>query len=170
MLRKIGLFGVIILLHFKSFAADNLSLIQNNNELTINYQIDNATDININKMLHSLLIKEKTTTHSPNGHFKVTIRIESKISKEFYDTLRLYSNGEFLLYRDYLLPEQITYQDNTKINIKDDRYPSISILENQEKQYIIGKRYIFFGKREKIKILGLDNNIAFKHKITVASH
>ncbi|KAE9537117.1 hypothetical protein A1D25_02730 [Ursidibacter arcticus] len=142
---------------------NSILLDKNKDELIIYYNIPSANYIEIDSHYDNILIKGKTFTTSMDGKFKITLNIKSEVSREFYDPLRVYSNGEFLLYKDYLLPKTIRYENGTVVNKIQDTYPNFSILENDE--YILGNRYIFWGDEKPIKILGLEKNRDLKENI-----
>lgn len=147
----------------EAIAEEYLFLDKKDNELVIHYQLDNAKEIKIDDNLNNLVLKDKTILKSDNGQFQVTLQVKSEVSKDFYDPLRLYSNGEFLLYKDYLFPKEIMYEHGHIIDKENKSYPSIQILETKG-NYFVGKRYVFWGDRGTIKIVGL-NNQALKNKV-----
>lgn len=142
---------------------NSILLDRHKDELIIYYNIPRANHIEIDSHYDNLLIRGKTFTTSKDGKFKITLNIKSEVSREFYDPLRVYSNGEFLLYKDYLLPKMIKYENGSVVNKTQNTYPDFSILEKNE--YILGDRYIFWGSEKFIKIIGLEKNRELKENI-----
>ncbi|MFU2058283.1 hypothetical protein ACLSZY_01420 [Avibacterium volantium] len=151
--------------HYAVFAQNVLSLAKEKDELTLSFQLENANSIVLDQVFKKSIIENKTITQSDTGNFTVTLRIAPIISEDDYDPLRLYSNGEFLLYSHYLFPEEIITKQGKHIKRDQDKdYPNILIKEDP-KNYVLGERYVFFGKVEKIKILGLEKNKPLKNKL-----
>lgn len=164
MLKIFNLFIYLILFSSTSFSnSNNISLKRNGSELDIYYNIPEAIEIEIDSHYTPLVVENKTFLISKEGKFKVTLKIEPVISKDYYDPLRLYSNGEFLLYKDFLIPSKIKYKEGEALDKKKDILPNFLVLE--DKSYINGDRFIFFGKKDKIKIIGLESNPSLKEKI-----
>lgn len=146
---------------------NRIHLDKNNEELIIYYDIPNSIGIEINERYKSILIKDKTNTGSDKGKFKVVLRIKSIISEDFYDPIRVYSNGEFLLYKDFLFPQKIEYKDGVYTNYQGDISSDFYISESSS--YIVGDRFVFWGRREALKILGL-NDIFLEDKVAEVYH
>ncbi|URL06250.1 hypothetical protein L4F92_09380 [Avibacterium sp. 21-595] len=167
LLRIIFLPTLFYLFCSLAFGQNTLSLQKQDNKLILNFQLDNAKKIVIDPIFNEVFIPEKSIMNSNDGKFKVTLHIKPITSEDFYDPLRLYSNGEFLLYSEYLFPYKIIYKNNTTTNknhTEHNKYPLIKIKQDP-KNYVLGKRYIFFGKPEKIKIIGLPENAPLQNKL-----
>lgn len=164
MFRTSNFFLLLIFFSIPLSAKDNSIILEREgNELIIHYTISKAKEIREDEHYKNLLVKDKTFTKSEEGKFKVTLNIKPEVSKDFYDPIRVYSNGDFLLYKDFLFPERIRYDKSVFLDKKKDDFPKFSIEER--KNYIIGDRFVFWGDKEPIKILGLEKNQALKDNI-----
>ncbi|WP_143529681.1 hypothetical protein, partial [Rodentibacter caecimuris] len=156
MFRTSNFFLLLIFFSIPLSAKDNSIILEREgNELIIHYTISKAKEIREDEHYKNLLVKDKTFTKSEEGKFKVTLNIKPEVSKDFYDPIRVYSNGDFLLYKDFLFLERIRYDKSVFLDKKKDDFPKFSIEER--KNYIIGDRFVFWGDKEPIKILGLEN-------------
>lgn len=160
-------FFILVLLVFfssSSFAKENqISLEKRGDKLIVYYDIPNATGITVDPHYKNLLIKGDTLAKSKDGKFKITLRIKSEISNFFYDPMRVYSNGEFLLYKSYLFPQKIIYKKGHFLDKNKNHYPNFAIRENKE--FLIGDRFVFWGEKSNIKILGLEKNQELKNNV-----
>ncbi|WP_129582410.1 hypothetical protein, partial [Rodentibacter caecimuris] len=101
MFRTSNFFLLLIFFSIPLSAKDNSIILEREgNELIIHYTISKAKEIREDEHYKNLLVKDKTFTKSEEGKFKVTLNIKPEVSKDFYDPIRVYSNGDFLLYKD----------------------------------------------------------------------
>lgn len=162
-------FFILVLLVFfnsSSFAKENqISLEKRGDKLIVYYDIPNATGITVDPHYKNLLIKNNTLTKSKNGKFKITLRIKSEISHIFYDPMRVYSNGEFLLYKSFLFPQKIIYKKGHFLDKDENKnhYPNFAIRKNRE--FLTGDRFVFWGEKSNIKVLGLEKNQELKNNV-----
>lgn len=132
--------------------------------LIVHYDIPGAIEIEVDSHYKNLVIKEKTFTKSENGKFEVAVDIKSEISNDFYDPIRVYSNGEFLLYKSFLFPQNVIFGNGTFLRKEKGEINHFYIQERDN--YIVGERFVFFGKEESLKILGLGKNKTLEKNIT----